>query len=192
MAEQETVNSEEVEWAVVGNEDVNGEEVETQEGPVFVAMQPGVDIPAGVEVHEVVIVTEGSESVQEVGQQPEIPQRQELSTLLRDDNLLKRQREAPKIRIKKRPLGQYVADRPFETPTKPPSRGRPKGSKNITYKQPAPRPRAPMRSPSLRTPVQIKQESQTSSDDSDSESEDEDELDGPPRKRPKPRDFAHR
>ena len=194
MADQEIENQMAAEWTVEGNEEVNGEEVEAQEGPVFVAMQPGVDIPAGVEVQEVVVVTEGSESVQEVAQQQETPQRQELSTLLRDDFVLKQEKGTQKVKVKKRQLEPFVRNdlSQYETP-KPVNRGRPKGSKNILYRQPEPRPRPtiPSRTP-VRPSLNVKREAPSSSDSSDSDSEEEEDLDAPPKKRPKPREFAHR
>ena len=198
MADQELVTGEGIEWTITQNEENNGEEVEAQEGPVFVAMQPGVDIPAGVEVQEVVIVAEGSETVQEVGQQI-VTQTQHVALPVGAiEEIVQTPREPTKIRIKKRSIGQYVANNAFDgtsslsmsfeassmSMSKPsPFRGRPKGSKNTIFNRPPPIVRPP--------PVQIKQESQSSSDSSDDDSDD-DEEDGPPRKKPKPREFAHR
>lgn len=188
MAEHEVVNSEEVEWTVVTNEDDNTDVMEGPEGPVFVAMQPGVDIPAGVEVQEVVVVTEGSETVQEFVPHPQIQQRNELPTInSRLDVIRELKREAPKIRIKKRQHSHFVTNNNYELPKATPSRGRPpRSSKNISFKR-------RVHHISARSPpsIRIKQEVLTSSEESDDSEEDED-GNPPPRKRPKPREFAHR
>ena len=67
--EEEVDTGQPVQWTVVHNTQGGDDHVEVvndESGPLLVAMQPGVDVPA-VEIGEVVVVTEGTEVVESQG-----------------------------------------------------------------------------------------------------------------------------
>ena len=61
MEESEVDSGQSISWTIVQNQEGTGE---LMDGPLLVAMQPGVDVPA-VEAVEVVVVTENGEEAQD-------------------------------------------------------------------------------------------------------------------------------